>query len=121
MRISDWSSDVCSSDLSRHPSNHALRRIDMLKHFQEHPLTSAETADFIGHLIEKYVTNQGKGFSWSLFFTLFRNRGDLFYIRKRSLPSLLKQIARESHLPFSRTFKKQIGRASCRERVCQYV
>src|SRR3546814_7278502 len=52
---------------SRHPSNHALRRIDMLKHFQEHPLTSAETADFIGHLIEKYVTNQGKGFSWSLF------------------------------------------------------
>src|SRR3546814_11389277 len=82
---------------SRHPSNHALRRIDMLKHFQEHPLTSAETADFIGHLIEKYVTNQGKGFSWSLFFTLFRNRGDLFYIRK------------------------QIGRASCRERVCQYV
>src|SRR3546814_18879045 len=69
----------CSADLmgkyrvqpksytSRHPSNHALRRIDMLKHILEHPLTSAETADFIGHLIEKYVTNQGKGFSWSLF------------------------------------------------------
>src|SRR3546814_16624927 len=68
---------------SRHPSNHALRRIDMLKHFQEHPLTSAETADFIGHLIEKYVTNKGKGFSWSLFFTLFRNRGDLLRSEER--------------------------------------
>src|SRR5690606_15918192 len=69
---------------SHHPANHDRQRINMLKHFQDHPLTPPETAEFIGDLIKKYVTKQGKGFSWPLFATLLRNRRDLFYIRKRS-------------------------------------
>src|SRR3546814_4769406 len=71
MRISDWSSDVCSSDL----------------------LHSILTFSFFFHLILK-TKNQSFLIS--------------FHLKKRSLIKLSLE-------------KTQIGRASCRERVCQYV
>src|SRR3546814_4193479 len=63
MRISDWSSDVCSSDLA-HSCQHELRKI-----------------------VRETACGSGEG---------PENRTD-------------------------RDQSKQIGRASCRERVCQYV
>src|SRR3546814_4154656 len=79
MRISDWSSDVCSSDLLARP--HRLRdmfQIDL-------------------------VADAGA-------------RGDRLEIVERLRSPFQKVIAFAVAIIFD-----QIGRASCRERVCQYV
>src|SRR3546814_10889391 len=80
MRISDWSSDVCSSDLSR-PSNH------------------------LG-----YVNGALEGRDWLMGKEL--TGADIQM-------SFVGEVARA----FGQTerYPNQIGRASCRERVCQYV
>src|SRR3546814_10357735 len=77
MRISDWSSDVCSSDLA--PSGHRGR-------------CSAET---------RWA---GTGCAWA--------KAHLAW-RQRSRTAAEGLSARCRH--------DKIGRASCRERVCQYV
>src|SRR3546814_1730888 len=80
MRISDWSSDVCSSDLFRK----ALR-------------ANPESIDALNGLGAAY-DRIGR-------FDLSRN----YYERALGLD------------PGSRITLNKIGRASCRERVCQYV
>src|SRR3546814_4616227 len=83
MRISDWSSDVCSSDL-------------------------------LDRGVEREQVR------------LLRDRGDDL----DHVPDLLRARAEPSHLlvrglrdvgRLPRDLGRQIGRASCRERVCQYV
>src|SRR3546814_9718234 len=83
MRISDWSSDVCSSDLpkmergiSAPPGDRPLRNLDRL---QLHPLRDL-------HIGSKQTSD----------------RNDLAAVERMAA-------------------KMQIGRASWRERVCQYV
>src|SRR3546814_8507457 len=84
MRISDWSSDVCSSDLigtwARYSPDlevEAERRIEDLIAHRITPTLSENLA----HLLEDTVDGRVTRFVWL----------------------------------------RQIGRASCRERVCQYV
>src|SRR3546814_10627279 len=97
MRISDWSSDVCSSDLGMNygPADDPLKLLEM------------------------------------------RTRGSIsVYARGRDyhdvVKSRLKQLAGFIHARFAAEVKvfvdtapvmekPQIGRASCRERVCKYV
>src|SRR3546814_4994401 len=82
MRISDWSSDVCSSDL--------VAKI---------PQEASKTRDITGGLPRV---------------------ADLFEARKPKDPAILAEIS--GVVSFGKDTKgKQIGRASCRERVCQYV
>src|SRR3546814_9411228 len=77
MRISDWSSDVCSSDLPRgYAALRAAAERDPLIEWDTHPLEGFESTP-IASLCARY---------------------DLVVL---------------DH--------PQIGRASCRERVCQYV
>src|SRR3546814_18231566 len=86
MRISDWSSDVCSSDLL--DSRDVLRSIE---HLGPKPWTAREGI-FYFHGDEEALPALEAGL-----------RGLGFAVRlTRSAPG-------------------QIGRASCRERVCQYV
>src|SRR3546814_4916540 len=73
MRISDWSSDVCSSDLGT---------------MQPH-MTAAEVTQF--------------------------------ELQLAGLGSLLEFGCGGSTLVAARQVRRKIGRASCRERVCQYV
>src|SRR3546814_5018464 len=80
MRISDWSSDVCSSDLA---SVAAKPGVAALPEFAEAGVLLAIT----------YSIREGR-------------RGEFFDLM-RELKPLLNTI--------------EIGRASCRERVCQYV
>src|SRR3546814_4686639 len=87
MRISDWSSDVCSSDLVK-----ALveRRIDV-------------------------------GFN-----RFFSDYSGLFWqtiASQRMLAAIPSEnrLASKSSISLSDLNQQQIGRASCRERVCQYV
>src|SRR3546814_14471793 len=97
MRISDWSSDVCSSDLHI-ARNHveagslagavgAYERQDLaFLDFERHPIDSRQTAKALDQVF--YFKNlHGSGL-------LLCQRLDL---------------------------AQEIGRASCRERVCQYV
>src|SRR3546814_3637945 len=79
MRISDWSSDVCSSDLSR-GGRPACRRNDI----NAMPIDPAAQTQ----LVEL---------------------------------AQLRLAQRDAAEPLSREEIAQIGRASCRERVCQYV
>src|SRR3546814_12993538 len=87
MRISDWSSDVCSSDL------HLGRR-----------------------LVERGAVDDRIGGG----FVLHQPIVDAVLVRQRRglVPAggLRKGFARAESMPGT-----EIGRASCRERVCQYV
>src|SRR3546814_3645656 len=92
MRISDWSSDVCSSDL--HQSglrHHGARR---------------------GRLMEKLLL---PAFAEPVHAAqqVFRHA-----LNALSEPGLVQTI---SDVPGLERMAPEIGRASCRERVCQYV
>src|SRR3546814_19935855 len=80
MRISDWSSDVCSSDL--HPA-----RLDAL---------GSPLAQLVGDAGENPAGD--------------RNNAAGFFGQRN-----------EFHRRDGAAFRVEIGRASCRERVCQYV
>src|SRR3546814_9566556 len=77
MRISDWSSDVCSSDLQDVGADHAARR--------RHPGTDAAQR-----------------------------------LSAAALARCLAAACRAYHLRDDSP-GEEIGRASCRDRVCQYV
>src|SRR3546814_7950264 len=86
MRISDWSSDVCSSDLAA--------------------LTGVGIA---GKTPRRWVA-----FSMLGFLKINQTRRvQLAKLRRRSLSA--------SQISAAMKMNKQIGRASCRARVCQYV
>src|SRR3546814_7920072 len=89
MRISDWSSDVCSSDLQPAPAAE-MQLLDQ-------PLIDLRQALVSGVLDDAAVE--------------FQVEGIIF----RDLPLLRRLLHALDEL-----FQK-IGRASCRERVCQYV
>src|SRR3546814_16550083 len=101
MRISDWSSDVCSSDLT-------------------HPLL-APLVPRLRDLMEEYEV-AGAG------------RVRVEFVDPLQAPALEEEANRRYNIqpvPFQTTSKYQasvtnsyfdtIGRASCRDRVCQYV
>src|SRR3546814_2330752 len=98
MRISDWSSDVCSSDLVSKRSGRPMKpltRSYTLSRLRNHVVpilgrkrVSDVTVDYINDMIRKI------------------SRGE---------------TAKDAPSPKKRGRIKEIGRASCRERVCQYV
>src|SRR3546814_15037078 len=98
MRISDWSSDVCSSD---------LHRAGPTQHSSAHPimLLAREGVRFehvepdlpgIAHRVEQPHRHGDKG------------------------AIILGASLDEEHAVFAASTEPEIGRASCRERVCQY-
>src|SRR3546814_9660796 len=96
MRISDWSSDVCSSDLILLAS---------------HQTNVGFAWDDIGDLIN--VTAQHREITSD---TRRAGIGNGF-----TVPAHVPGEANGSCNFAVRTGREQIGRASCRERVCQYV
>src|SRR3546814_5754240 len=87
MRISDWSSDVCSSDLMGIPG--------LLE-------ASAKTHTELRKRGIRHLIGGDYGFKWS---PNGSNARDLDFFVKY----------------YGYTRAEEIGRASCRERVCQYV
>src|SRR3546814_1853268 len=88
MRISDWSSDVCSSDLYR------WRRQVPIGHY---------IADFASHRCRLVIELDGEQHAFA---------AEQDAQRTRFIESEGYRVMR---------FWNEIGRASCRERVCQYV
>src|SRR3546814_4196309 len=88
MRISDWSSDVCSSDLADGHPRHALK-------------SGAE------YVYEFTVRNSAGTY--------------LYHPRPHDQTGPQVYRAAQGRRSVSRAMSSEIGRASCRERVCQYV
>src|SRR3546814_11846723 len=96
MRISDWSSDVCSSDLAAGVIEVQVRQHHYVDVFMRQ-------ADF-GQRIQQYVARLDHAI------TLAQRR-----LEERTDAGL------EQHVAAVQILRQQIGRASSRERVCQYV
>src|SRR3546814_19163366 len=116
MRISDWSSDVCSSDLCREFEERRIRG---------HALT-ARGLDTLAR---------------SIIFPMMKRASDeaaVFHVAIGEIRAIMATIgAEDRHLagtrphddhmpveefrPVKGAGRHQIGRASCRERECQYV
>src|SRR3546814_11924627 len=103
MRISDWSSDVCSSDLFRGAPRQQLRLgSDAPFPFYRGPVIGLEAREGgIGRTAERP-----------------EQRAEREQRRNTDEPAL---ALRHSCPPVSYPFAHAIGRAFCRERVCQYV
>src|SRR3546814_12385831 len=118
MRISDWSSDVCSSDLPLRDALIARGRV----------FTSETDTEVVVHLISEKVESgadpidavrdvlpQLRGaFALAI---LFRSQPDLLIGARLGSPLVVGVGEGETYLGSD----AQFGRRSCRERVCQYV
>src|SRR3546814_11866776 len=116
MRISDWSSDVCSSDLA--PAIRPLIAAGQ-RHFGENrvqeaaakwPELRAETSGIMLHLIGQLQSNKAEE-AVALF--------DAIHSVDRSslVQALAKACAKAGRQPQLFVQVNKIGRASCRERV----
>src|SRR3546814_20333758 len=103
MRISDWSSDVCSSDLD--DLRHVRREILDLANL----VASVSRADLLD-LTERRVAIEEQCLQRSI------ENGSLAW-EGRVLASL-HELSR-TPVRLENEFNPEIGRASCRERVCQ--
>src|SRR3546814_15505780 len=117
MRISDWSSDVCSSDLDKdiiYEDNHLLavnKRAGYL--VQADPGGDEPLEDMVNkYLTKKY--DKPNGAFVGVVHRLDRPVSGLILFAKTS-----KGLERMQRLFKDREI--QIGRESCRERVCAYV
>src|SRR3546814_12998396 len=102
MRISDWSSDVCSSDLSFCSDIIASFREGPAKTVRKHYRALAGSY-LIAHATRSHKTQHEQ------------NDED----RKSNEEQYLRDSNEGS--AYSAKTKDKIGRASCRESVCQYV
>src|SRR3546814_8605330 len=90
MRISDWSSDVCSSDLiaAAFRMLGVHNRVSAVAMMQARAFDDSADETYLPGLLEE----------------------------RRGRPMLRRNFSGVSQISY-----RQIGRASCRERVCQYV
>src|SRR3546814_14676967 len=116
MRISDWSSDVCSSDLNdlRNYHLHIVAHDRPAKFLSEFGQWDFEVEERYNHKGEDRIRwphrqNKIGQVSQGSKKTGVENSGIDF------IPSLRRKFASITNTVL------QIGRASCRERVCQYV
>src|SRR3546814_13835407 len=109
MRISDWSSDVCSSDLSGQP-NGVFERVDAGR------FAAAVGEDFPARCPIAFWFDAPRvdAAHRALAAEAVGDVGDEFGTRDRGAVHRDPVGAREQPSP------RAIGRASCRERVCQY-
>src|SRR3546814_14236754 len=103
MRISDWSSDVCSSDLRITESMAAFRANP---EFAAGTLPDSERSDEIG-IAQRELATMQQGLRAAL-------------LQKTRLAALGTAVTKVNH-DLRNILATEIGRASCRERVCQYV
>src|SRR3546814_14469763 len=111
MRISDWSSDVCSSDLRR-----------PLKDLADAFLDAAAVGQVIafvapGEFFERWVLRTGEQ---ELGVPVGRGAPGEHGVEFDAVGQLLRPDAEEDEIALNLP-EGEIGRASCRERVCQYV
>src|SRR3546814_20807851 len=127
MRISDWSSDVCSSDLQ----GAMLKVLHMLRGTSLHPSPPRGISN-----IDEYIGQSARLKKTFEILEEVRQRGEkaLLFCEDLEMQAFLAMAIQErfalERRPMcisgkvaghKRQEKVKIGRASCRERVCQYV
>src|SRR3546814_14453892 len=130
MRISDWSSDVCSSDLLRQPPPGPRRRPALataeaatcrhLDHADLHP-RAERAAEGAGPAEPSASRRLAEAGNLSPIFWLTRLIGMTSFRSARGrglVPGIVSGVLSQA---FTSRAGGKIGRASCRERVCQYV
>src|SRR3546814_11916228 len=105
MRISDWSSDVCSSDLNEVD----YESVEFIATMLRQHLTEQEVAAD-QHWLNPEMEGQGASYAWPVAQLL----GGVYQAWDES-PHCVDEL--EKRL----LARQEIGRASCRERVCKYV
>src|SRR3546814_3630143 len=101
MRSSDWSSDVCSSDLLD-PANHRPGTpIDMISYH--------------------FYAGAHPGLEFGDYHYAYFDKADAFLNCVRYIERIRQRLAPETGTAINELGTFQIGRASCRERVCKYV
>src|SRR3546814_15278308 len=117
MRISDWSSDVCSSDLFCAVDCGRVVNPDLVRQQIEGGIIFALSGAVAG------------GVTWSKGLPQQTALGDMGLPRMADAPEITVQIMESDAPPAGVSGAAvppvapaiEIGRASCRERVCQYV
>src|SRR3546814_14618283 len=114
MRISDWSSDVCSSDLLRielDDKHHLLTRLGPVE---------TELARFPRNIIPGVLVELRleRGATKRLHHRIAIVHAGLYRLDQGGVGDIALVVA---HAGAAARRRSQIGRASCRERVCQYV
>src|SRR3546814_12919217 len=122
MRISDWSSDVCSSDLFDQLQHAPASDGQEATRDQAHaPIVEsfaqrARTNGFVQQSAQSDLSMASKQVSVQTLIASYRSLGsrwaDLDPLKRRERPPIPE---------LDPTFYNQIGSASCGERVCQYV
>src|SRR3546814_12143291 len=107
MRISDWSSDVCSSDLSLTPADTA----PVLAALEEDP--------FAGNIATRLSGRYPSCATTAALRTLTLSRGSDAEAREKVVGLLTHKEAALTRL--RKHLRIPIGREPTRERVCQYV
>src|SRR3546814_20481937 len=111
MRISDWSSDVCSSDLLVEAGKIAAKGVEALG--QEGVAFARKSFEDTSAALKGYTAIKTP----ADFFKLYAENS------KKAFDAEVAQTSKTSELVVKLTNESfaQSGRAPCRERVCQYV
>src|SRR3546814_13326172 len=110
MRISDWSSDVCSSDLQSR-AQEALERREASAREERRGLGVEDAVADMPHLTEAMLVTLGKAGIKTL-----DDLADL------ATDELVAKKRTESRRRGKESVEDKVnGKAPCRERVCQYV
>src|SRR3546814_13644575 len=124
MRISDWSSDVCSSDLSGAP--HPFRYGDIRDEVLDYEEELAKHVYRVPEILESYYANLvGGAYSEMRSEAPARYADDVAKFPERRVEfwnsAFSWRIGAPCYTSCESWLIPEIGRASCRERVCQYV
>src|SRR3546814_14181691 len=116
MRISDWSSDVCSSDLY-------IQRDGVTRDGERGQLYSAENDRADGKAFIERQVNDRHQFRFIVSPEDGEQYDDLKPLTRRMIAQMEQDLGTKPDWVAVDHFNTcpQIGRASCRERVCQYV
>src|SRR3546814_11070851 len=114
MRISDWSSDVCSSDLDIVIQNLVILRIVDRAVDQMYPRSIARVSEKFLQMRRALDAVAMRAIGFGIFDEIGVAIGE---------PPILEAHVRliPTDHAIAVVVQDQIGRASCRERVCQYV
>src|SRR3546814_4377656 len=106
MRISDWSSDVCSSDLESHQQ--------VLGFQPEGPLVTVDRWRYLVCSVEsRKIINRKTRSQATCAYQYSDASAPFFSVINDSFDPVVVKGLKQAEV--------EIGRASCRERVCQYV
>src|SRR3546814_18081720 len=128
MRISDWSSDVCSSDLSLPAAGPASAAGEGPALPQMDWSFSGPFGTYDRHALQRglQVYREVCSTCHSLKYVAFRNLADLGYNEEEVEAIAAEYTVTDGPNDEGEMFERpgapsEIGRASCRERVCQYM